>query len=128
MQTYAIVPEQGQHAGIKQLFFTSTRYNISVGENDVFVISANIDGTGEICVDDQITIRITDESDDRVFALYTHDYGLNGVQHTQPVVLNEINPEFDKLRGKKVRVTTECADLYGGITWSTSYFLIVKGK
>lgn len=112
------------------IFYSATRYHISVGENDDLIISGGINGDGQTRVDDVVTITITDQSDPNNSAVYSHDYSNNcsgDVYFLDPINLNQQDPDkFNAFRGKTVSVKIDFSDKCGGMVHGTNFFLCLS--
>jgi hypothetical protein len=112
------------------LFYSATRFHISVGTNDDIIISGGKNGDGQTRVDDVVTITITDQSDPNNKAVYSHDYSKNcsgDVYFLDPINLNIEDPDkFNAFRGKIISVNIKFSDKCGGMMHGTNFFLCLS--
>lgn len=117
----------------QKVFYTAKIDNVEIPTDaSQMILSSSSDGTGQIHVDDILTLTFT-SADSPISGVYQYDFyvGANQGQGRLPIDLLgglydvEGCTQFAHFRGQTVDITVELADLYKGNLSSTDLWLSI---
>ncbi|CAL2084807.1 conserved protein of unknown function [Tenacibaculum sp. 190524A05c] len=101
-------------------FYTNTREMVWIPDNATIVLASNLEGTGEVFVDDVFEMKVNGES------VFKHDFSNNCSGKITPQAPIDITSNLQNVVNSFVTIEVNYIDKCGGYESSSEFYLVIK--